>query len=462
LNGTSIDVPLTQDFGNGTFLYKTSFNPSSISPREGRLIGEVVVKDQKGNEVKHPISSLVNLEAPVIKDIKVEDLGSNIYRVSASIDEPNLKEAYLEFPNGNKIPLVKMDSKYAANVTSYNKKFALKAVDKYNLTSSIPIEITPRTLFESWLPPNFDKDLSLSLFDSSQIFREIFKSNKTLAQDILTLAHVNGSYVPKNLAYVVLDQIERDPTVNETSKMILVKKVIPYFLDFGNKIQRIDSVWLINNASMYGFRDLEGLKRATEFSENSNISLNFDKRLTHSALADVGYYFPKIFKYPYEAKYLAIQVADTIYLVECTDGEKFSISALKGKDYVWNGLILPYSKWRFERLENGTFDSLDYKFKEGELAKLAKWADASVVDAAARSLYPFDELMDHDLLGFDPTRFFHDRKIMQALERGVRNISFNSTIGNSPFGYIYDLLKSDMKEKKICKSLFWFLGFSAA
>jgi hypothetical protein len=36
---------------------------------------------------------------------------------------------------------------------------------------------------------------------------------------------------------------------------------------------------------------------------------------------------------------------------------------------------------------------------------------------------------------------------LQALERGVRNMSFNSTIGNSPFGYIYDLLKSDMKEK---------------
>jgi hypothetical protein len=51
------------------------------------------------------------------------------------------------------------------------------------------------------------------------------------------------------------------------------------------------------------------------------------------------------------------------------------------------------------------------------------------------------------LLGFDSTRFFHDRKILQALERGVRNMSFNATIKNSPFGYIYDLLKSDMKEK---------------
>jgi hypothetical protein len=447
LNGTFIHLALARDFGNGTLLYKASFNPSTISPEEGALTGEVVVKDRKGNEARHPVSFLANLEAPLIKDLKVEDLGSNIYRVSALIEEPNLKEAYLELPNGSRTPLVKADDRYAANITGKARRFALKAVDKYNLTSLVQVEVTPRMLFESWLPSNFDRGLSLSFFDSSRLFAEIFESDKMLARGILTLAHANGSRIPKNLAYIVLDQIERDPTVNKASKTILVKKVIPYFLDFGNKIQRIDSVWLINNASLYGFRDLEGLKRAAEFSEDSNISLNFEKRLAHSALADVGYYFPKIFKYPYEAKYLAIQVADTIYLVECTNGEKFSISALKGKDYVWNGLILPYSEWRFERLENGTFDSLDYKFKEGELAKLAKWADASVVDAAARSLYPFDELMDHDLLGFDPTSFFHDRKIMQALERGVRNMSFNSTINNSPFGYIYDLLKSDMKEK---------------
>jgi hypothetical protein len=320
--------------------------------------------------------------------LRVEDLGSNIYRVSALIEEPNLKEAYLELPNGSRTPLVKADDRYAANITGKVRRFALKAVDKYDLASLVQVEVTPRVLFESWLPPSFDRGLSLSLFDSSRLFAEIFESDKMLARSILTLAHANGSRIPKNLAYIVLDQIERDSTVNKASKTILVKKVIPYFLDFGNKIQRIDSVWLINNASLYGFRDLEGLKRAAEFSEDSNISLNFEKRLAHSALADVGYYFPKIFKYPYETKYLAIQVADTIYLVECTNGEKFSISALKGKDYVWNGLILPYSEWRFERLENETFDSLDYKFKEGELAKLAKWADASVVDAAARSLYP--------------------------------------------------------------------------
>ena len=245
------------------------------------------------------------------------------------------------------------------------------------------------------------------------------------------------------LVKIVYDQFQRDPRIN-LDRNELFLEALKVYQNLGVKgLKRIDSVWLLDNASLLGFRDLEGLKKALEFSEGSNISLNFEKRLAHSALADTGYYFPEIFKYPYEAKYLAIQVADTIYFVECVDGLNFSISDLKGKDYVWNGLILPYCKWRFERLENKSFESLDYKFKEGELAKLAEWADASVVDAAARSLYPFEELMDHDLLGFDSTRFFHDRKILQALERGVRNMSFNATIKNSPFDYIYQLLLKD-------------------
>jgi hypothetical protein len=161
-----------------------------------------VVKDRKGNEARYPVSFLANLEAPAVKDLRVEDLGSNIYRVSALIEEPNLKEAYLELPNGSRTPLVKADDRYAANITGKVRRFALKAVDKYDLASLVQVEVTPRILFESWLPPSFDRGLSLSLFDSSQLFAEIFESDKKLARSILTLAHANGSRIPKNLAYI--------------------------------------------------------------------------------------------------------------------------------------------------------------------------------------------------------------------------------------------------------------------
>jgi hypothetical protein len=450
LNGSSIDVPLFQDFKNGSILYKTSFDPASISTREGKLIGEFVVKDQNGNEAKSSLNFLVNLEAPKIQDVKIEKLEFGKYRVSALIEEQNLKEAYLQLLNSTKIPLVRTDSKYSANLsTKADLDFYVKAEDAFNLSSSLAgkIRITDRDKFESWLPPEFDKALALSLFDASPLVQDLFKKNELSAlTSLLKVAQLNGSSIPKNLAYLVSDQIWRDDSVKDKAE--LASKSFDLILNkLGVKgLKRIDSVWLLDNASLLGFRDLEGLRKALEFSESSNISLNFEKRLAHSALADTGYYFPEIFKYPYEAKYLAIQVADTIYFVECVDGLNFSISDLKGKDYVWNGLILPYCKWRFERLENKSFESLDYKFKEGELAKLAEWADASVVDVAARSLYPFEELMDHDLLGFDSTRFFHDRKILQALERGIRNMSFNTTIKNSPFGYIYDLLESDVEK----------------
>jgi len=451
LNGSKIEVPLIKTFDNGTALYRVSFNPGNFWNGEGKVLGYYSVKDQNGNEAEHDLSFFVNLEAPQIKDLKIEKLEFGKYRVSALIEEQNLKEAYLQLLNGTKIPLVRTDGRYSANLlTKTDLDFYVKAEDAYNLSSLLKgsIRITDRDKFESWLPSEFDKALALSLFDASPLVQELFKKNELSAlTSLLKVAQLNGSSIPKNLAYLVSDQIWRDDSVKDKAE--LASKSFDLILNkLGVKgLKRIDSVWLLDNASLLGFRDLEGLRKALEFSESSNISLNFEKRLAHSALADTGYYFPEIFKYPYEAKYLAIQVADTIYFVECVDGFNFSISDLKGKDYVWNGLVLPYCKWRFERLENKSFESLDYKFKEGELAKLAEWADASVVDAAARSLYPFEELMDHDLLGFDSTRFFHDRKILQALERGVRNMSFNATIKNSPFGYIYDLLESDMKEK---------------
>jgi hypothetical protein len=78
LNGTSIQLSLARDFGNGTLLYRASFNPSSISPEEGALTGEVVVKDREGNEVRYPVSFLANLEAPAIKDLKVEERGARL------------------------------------------------------------------------------------------------------------------------------------------------------------------------------------------------------------------------------------------------------------------------------------------------------------------------------------------------------------------------------------------------
>jgi hypothetical protein len=114
-----------------------------------------------------------------------------------------------------------------------------------------------------------------------------FAKNYTL---VLSAYSANSSLVK-----IVYDQFQND----------LFLEALKVYQNLGVKgLKRIDSVWLLDNASLLGFRDLEGLRKALEFSEGSNISLNFEKRLAHSALADTGYYFPEIFKYPYEARAL--------------------------------------------------------------------------------------------------------------------------------------------------------------
>jgi len=223
LNGTSIDVPLFQDFKNGSLLYKTSFDPSSISAKEGKLVGEFVVKDKNGNEAKSSLNFLANLEAPRIEDVKIEKIEFGKYRVSALIEEQNLKEAYLQLLNGTKIPLVRTDGRYSANLlTKTDLDFYVKAEDAFNLSSSLAgkIRISNRDKFESWLPSEFDKALALSLFDASPLVQELFKENELSAlTSLLKVAQLNGSAIPKNLAYLVSDQISRDDRVKDKSQV---------------------------------------------------------------------------------------------------------------------------------------------------------------------------------------------------------------------------------------------------
>jgi hypothetical protein len=67
LNGTSIQLSLARDFGNGTLLYKASFNPSTISPEEGALTVKLWLRIERGTKLGYPVSFLANLEAPADK-----------------------------------------------------------------------------------------------------------------------------------------------------------------------------------------------------------------------------------------------------------------------------------------------------------------------------------------------------------------------------------------------------------
>ena len=308
----------------------------------------------------------------------------------------------------------------------------------------------------------FNKQIAAIFWDRYPVVKEVYLNNSSDSLPMLTVFSKNQSFFDK-----IYKQIQRDDYVYRPGKPKPTEWIIvPYKADklswlvnvmknaaalelYG--LNRIDSIWLLNNATRFGFRDLTGLKRALEFSESNNISLNFPEgsggdftyldlsgRICHSALADLGYYFHELYKYPYEAKYCAEQVGDVIYF--------FNLHEVKGKDYVWNKVIIPFVKWRYDKLESGEFDSLDYKITKGELKKLAEKKHPLVVDAAARSLYPFDVIVDTDLLGFtDVNALQHDASL--ALKRGVANMQYNESIGDSPFEYIYKLLISDMEKK---------------
>jgi hypothetical protein len=442
LNGTSIQLALAQDFGKGTLLYKASFNPSTISPEEGALIGEVVVKDREGNEARYPVSFLANLEAPLIKDLKVEDLGSSIYRVSALIEEPNLKEAYLELPNGSRTPLVKTDDRYAANITGKDRRFALKAVDKYNLTSLVQVEVTPRMLFESWLPPSFDRGLSLSLFDSSRLFAEIFESDKMLARDILTLAHANGSRIPKNLAYIVLDQIERDGRVDGSRKTALAREVLPIYLSFGNGIQRLSQIYTLNNATCYFGSGEKLLKEVGDktlslcvekLGENEGIDTDFENARVHASLLRLAKRVPSILKYPKEWREGAVQVDDL--------GYKVGIANQNETKY-WNVV---------ERAVKYIVDKLDRGEAEYEL---------NIPDKKIEAWYRRQRLLPIELFEIDivsgystscggpikPDWMVRDGK--PSVEVGWRNVSPDSRIGGkTPQQWLEDVAKKDFIEK---------------
>lgn len=273
-------------------------------------------------------------------------------------------------------------------------------------------------------------------------------SNALKVLDNFFLAPINTKVKIYKAFIPVYDQIWKDEKIE--NKDVLFSKVVKSIIDINSTspltlpFKRRETIWLLNNATYCGFQSLQGLGNAIKFSENFDVNLNFSNPYIHSALADVGHYFPQIFKYPQETRYLAMQVGDCVYFLDIDGGIKI-VEGEGKKDYVWKNLIIPYCKWRFEKLENGSFKSIDWKLSEGELKLLAEKKHPLLVERAARSLYPFDSIMDVDLLGEDPSNIY--MIIPKALKIGVKNMSYNETIGCSPFEYIYNWLIKDMEEK---------------
>jgi len=238
-----------------------------------------------------------------------------------------------------------------------------------------------------------------------------------------------------NITMIVIDQIARD---NRTwYKRTTLKKALEVIEKLDNT-ENINVARLIGNVSNNGYYSIDGLIKAVKFIEKNDLDWNFSRPICFSALADACYFLPEITEYPLETYYLVLQVGDTFYFYKIIEtNNKTNIA------YVWREAILPYAEWRLNRIKNGTFTPIDTRIVNGDLALLAKWVDKKVVEAACRSLYPYDALMDIDLSGKDDDRAFHNGRFKKALQYIINNFK------NGHYQKIYQLLMKSKKEKDL-------------
>ncbi|MEM2057684.1 MAG: hypothetical protein QXO76_05500, partial [Thermoproteota archaeon] len=263
-NSSTVQVPLAQKYGNGTVVYSAGFDPSSILAGEGLFTAELIVRDEAGNEARRILEFLANLEAPLIKNASVEGgLGGLEFWVE--IEEDNLKEAFVEY-DGRKAVLTRVGAKFFARVEpGCALNYMVRAVDVFGLSSSQPVE-APLT--------------EVSLYCSSLLFREIYSKDKALASSILAVAKSNGSALPKNLAYRVLDQIERDNRVGDKIGVARNAFKILNDLEVNNLIHK-NSICILGNYSQALAQGLPehsavDIKRLIDASESCDDIVDFE------------------------------------------------------------------------------------------------------------------------------------------------------------------------------------------
>ncbi len=233
------------------------------------------------------------------------------------------------------------------------------------------------------------------------------------------------------------------------TKPYLLEKFCKVANELGIKgAKRIDVIWLLNNASFYGFFSEEGLRRALAFVNDTSkeISFNFKYPICHAALADAGYFCPSVFDYPWEAKVLALQVGELPYYV--------GMRELNGTDYLWLNVLKPYVDWRAEELNSGNLTPLGIKLNQELKAMAQAGKDEAVIEAAMRCAYPFDVFFNHDLLGRDDGRYLWNSRegkdkvmLMKALRQGVINMQYNASLGCSPFEYLVKFVRENFERK---------------
>jgi hypothetical protein len=156
--------------------------------------------------------------------------------------------------------------------------------------------------------------------------------------------------MPKNLAYLVLDQIERDYRAG--NKITLASEVIPLYLEFGKEVQRLSQIYALNNATSYfgSYSKLINeigndsiLARVKKLGENDGINRDFDIPRMHANMLRLAKYIENILKYPKEWREGAIQVDDVGYKTGMAEQDEIKF---------WK-IVEKVVKYIVDKLDNG-------------------------------------------------------------------------------------------------------------
>ena len=231
------------------------------------------------------------------------------------------------------------------------------AFDKFNRVSVMSgnISLTPKQVFLSWVKDRgYDVALASKLFDEVNLIQDLFHEGKlNILENVLKVACWNGSDLPKNLAYVVLDQIIRDYRVD--SKTEAVDKIFNTYVEFGLEDLSIDQIYHTNNASLIMGADrsiLDALKAIKKYG----VKLGEIAKDVVEKVANVHANLARLFKYNVTIRDEDVQVIAGRY-------SKFYPEFKNWKNLM--GLILRKAAEQIQRLLYDTFEG-------GKKDKLAK------------------------------------------------------------------------------------------
>ena len=450
------------------------YSPPPITlTEEGEYVVQIFAKDAKGNLrnftttytfFDNPaISDVSYLYAPLILkfNVTVKDF-SGISKVLVEVSGKKYTLLPLKVDSkgngiyGGEIPLPLFTTR---GITYERVLYKVYAYDKHGRLSTLSgeISLTLKQAYTKWVESRgYSPELALKLFNQINLVQELFTKGKlNTLENVLKVAYSNGSNIPRNLAYIVLNQILRDHRVED--KIEATSKIFHTYTEFGLNDLTIDQIYHANNASLVMGADksiLDALKAIKKYG----VKLGKIAGDVVDKVANVHANLARLFKYNVTIRDEDVQVIAKRY-------SKFYPEFKDWRNLM--GLILRKSAEQIQRLLYDTFEG-------GKRDKLAKpetrgnydyWWKNYVKPCLELSIYFLKEgdatewgnpyKLEYQLL--PPTILIFDMKTGKpysgSLEIARRNVNYDPELGMSPALWWFENYKKDVIEGKKVKSL---------